>query len=116
MDTTKPKQGRSKRSKNMILSASIEVFAQKRPDETRIDEIKSISGINKQRIYAYFGSKDSLYRQVLLEVCAQAAENKKLIALSENDIPKMTEIIIDSFSTSTFCQKFFLFLSLNPLF
>ncbi|MCD6176029.1 MAG: TetR/AcrR family transcriptional regulator [Planctomycetes bacterium] len=107
MNTTKPKQERSRLSKNKILESAIEIFAQKGPAGTRVDEIEAKAGVNKQRIYAYFGSKDNLYRQVLLKVYAQATENEKLLKLSEKNIPEMTKTIINSF---------FEFHQQNPLF
>ncbi len=97
MNTTRPKQERSRLSKNKILESAIEIFAQKGPAGTRVDEIEAKAGVNKQRIYAYFGSKDNLYRQVLLKVYAQATENERLLKLSEKNIPEMTKTIINSF-------------------
>lgn len=107
MNTTRPKQERSRLSKNKILESAIEIFAQKGPAGTRVDEIEAKAGVNKQRIYAYFGSKDNLYRQVLLKVYAQATENERLLKLSEKNIPEMTKTIINSF---------FEFHQQNPLF
>lgn len=97
MNTTKPKQQRSILSKQKILAAATELFALKGPDGARIDEIEARAGVNKQRIYAYFGSKESLYRQVLLDVYAQAAENEKLLDLQEEDLSQMTQAIIHCF-------------------
>lgn len=107
MNTTKPKQQRSIISRNKILEAATELFASNGPDGTRVDEIEAKSGVNKQRIYAYFGSKDKLYRRVLLKVYAQAAEHEKLLQLSPTDIPNMTNAIINCF---------FDFHKTNPLF
>lgn len=92
-----PKQKRSIRSKETILKAAGKVFAQKGLHGARIDVIAEQAKINKQRIYAYFGPKKNLYRQVLLDVYSQAADNEKLMALTEKDIPNMTRIILDSF-------------------
>ncbi len=92
-----PKQERSKQSRENILQAAEKLFAQKGPDGTRVDDIAISSGINKQRIYAYFGSKIKLYRQVLLNVYSQAATNDMLMALTEADLPEMTSIILNAF-------------------
>lgn len=97
MNTTKPKQERSRLSRDKILASAVEIFAQKGPDGTRIDDIEKKAGVNKQRIYAYFGSKNALYRKVLLQVYTQAAENEKLLKLTEAEIPNMTGVIIHSF-------------------
>ena len=96
-NTVSPKQQRSIKSKQSILKAAEKVFAEKGLHGARIDEIASFSGVNKQRIYAYFGSKDKLYRQVLMAIYSKASENKKLAQLTEKDIPKLTNIIIETF-------------------
>lgn len=44
-----------------ILSAAVEVFAQKGFDGARTDEIASRAGVNKAMIYYYFKSKENLY-------------------------------------------------------
>ena len=106
-NTVTPKQQRSIASKQKILQAATRIFAEKGPNGARIDEISQESGINKQRIYAYFGSKEELYRQTLISVYAQAVENERLLNLREEDIPNMTKIILESF---------FRFHQANPLF
>jgi AcrR family transcriptional regulator len=95
--TVKPKQQRSIQSKEKILKAAEKIFAQKGLHGSRIDGIAKLSKVNKQRIYAYFGSKAKLYRQVLLNVYSQAANNERLTSLTEKDIPDMTAIILKAF-------------------
>jgi len=92
-----PVQERAVKSKEKILSAAETVFSQKGLHGARIDEIAQISKVNKQRIYAYFGSKKGLYREILMKVYSLAATNEKILSLSEEAIPKMTRIIIESF-------------------
>jgi AcrR family transcriptional regulator len=92
-----PTQQRSIKSKEKILAAAESVFVQKGLHGARIDEISQLACVNKQRIYAYFGSKKKLYRQVLLKVYSLAATNEKIINLTEDDIPNMTLTIIESF-------------------
>lgn len=95
--TVRPKQERSIISRQKILDAAETVFSEKGLHGARIDEIAKLSNVNKQRIYAYFGSKDSLYRQVLLNVYSLAAKNEKIMAMTENDIPNMTMITLKAF-------------------
>jgi TetR/AcrR family transcriptional regulator len=92
-----PTQQRAVKSKESILGAAETVFSQKGLHGARIDEIATIASVNKQRIYAYFGSKKSLYHQVLLKVYSLAASSEKILALSEKDIPNMTLLIIENF-------------------
>jgi AcrR family transcriptional regulator len=92
-----PTQERSIKSRDDILAAAENVFAQKGFHGARIDEIAKLASVNKQRIYAYFGSKKYLYRQVLLKVYSLAATNEKILSLNQDDIPSMTGMIVESF-------------------
>lgn len=58
----------SQKSKQDILSAAEILFAQKGIYGTRVDEIAREANINKRMIYEYFGSKEELYKAVLVEV------------------------------------------------
>jgi len=92
-----PVQQRAVKSKESILDAAETIFSQKGLHGARIDEIATIASVNKQRIYAYFGSKKNLYHQVLLQVYSLAASSEKILALTEKDIPNMTLTIIENF-------------------
>jgi AcrR family transcriptional regulator len=94
--TTVPIQQRSLRSRDAILEAAEHIFSQKGFDGATVDEIAEYAGINKQRIYAYFGSKIQLYRQILIRVYGQAAHYKPLMSISEKDVKKLTAIILKS--------------------
>jgi len=48
-----------------ILQAATKVFAHKGFDGARVDAIAASAKINKQRLYHYFGNKDSLFTAVL---------------------------------------------------
>jgi len=95
--TVSPKQQRSIRTKARIFRAGAQLFAARGPDGARIDEIARSAGVNKERIYAYFGSKAGLYREVLIDVYTRAAHNKRLLALTEGDIETMTGTVVDTF-------------------
>jgi TetR/AcrR family transcriptional regulator len=95
--TVSPKQRRAVRTKARIFRAGAELFAAKGPAGARVDEIAQLAGVNKERIYAYFGSKGGLYREVLIDVYARAAHNKRLLALTEDDIETMTGTVVDTF-------------------
>ena len=97
IQTIVPTQDRARLTKDKIFAAALKVFAQKGPAGARIDEIADLAGVNKQRIYAYFGSKQELYRGVLIDVYSSAAANKRLMALGENEIADMTAVIVDVF-------------------
>ena len=54
------------KSKAAILRAAEAEFAGKGFFGARVDEIAAKADINKRMIYAYFGDKEALYNQVLL--------------------------------------------------
>lgn len=56
---------RSEQSQQQILAAAEVEFAEKGLAGARVDEIAEESGVNKQMIYYYYGSKEDLYLAVL---------------------------------------------------
>jgi TetR/AcrR family transcriptional regulator len=52
-------------ARNAILAAAREEFSAKGLTGARVNEIAARSGVNKQLIYYYFGSKEDLYRTAL---------------------------------------------------
>ena len=58
----------AQQSRRDILAAAERIFGEKGFYGARIDEIARASGLNKQMIYVYYGSKEELYRQVLVEI------------------------------------------------
>lgn len=88
-------QPRALRTKRKILNTAIRVFARKGLEGARIDELAAAAQANRQRIYAYFGSKEKLFNAAMLEVFVKAsAEDEKLLELGEKDIPNLTEILL----------------------
>jgi TetR/AcrR family transcriptional regulator len=63
--TKKRKRRDSQKSAKRLLLAAAEVFAERGPDATTVDEVCQKAGLNKRMIYHYFGSKAGLYREVL---------------------------------------------------
>jgi TetR/AcrR family transcriptional regulator len=55
-------------SRDRILQAALQEFANKGIDGARVDEIARISGANKNMIYHYFKSKEKLFIAVLENV------------------------------------------------
>jgi len=75
----------SQKSKEDILRAAEEEFAEKGIYGTRVDEIAKKANINKRMIYEYFGSKEELYKAVLAEVYGRLSREE--IGLLSEDIP-----------------------------
>ncbi|MGY0020999.1 TetR family transcriptional regulator [Streptomyces sp. cg35] len=61
------------RTKRLLLEAAVTEFAEHGPQGARVDRVASAAGVNKERIYQYFGNKKSLFNAVLEAELAQAA-------------------------------------------
>ncbi|MDQ0680140.1 AcrR family transcriptional regulator [Arthrobacter pascens] len=53
------------RTKALLLGAATEEFSEKGLAGARVDRIAAAAGVNKERIYQYFGKKDDLFDAVL---------------------------------------------------
>jgi AcrR family transcriptional regulator len=88
-------QLRARKTKEKILLTAMRLFAKTGFQGTKIDDLASAAKVNRQRIYAYFGSKEKLFQAAMLEVFAKAnAEDDKLLKLGEKDLPQLTEILL----------------------
>ena len=77
------RQRNSQKSKEDILKAAEIKFAEKGIYGTRVDDIAQAANINKRMIYEYFGSKEDLYKAVLVEVYSRLSR-QEMILLSED--------------------------------
>ena len=95
----------SEKSRSSILSAATHMFAEKGLYGARIDEIAKASGLNKNMIYVYFGSKEDLYLAVLTELYG------KMEKVEDGILEKglMGEALVEEIIGS-----YFDFLSANP--
>ncbi len=55
-------------TRERILAAAEEEFSEKGFYGARVDEIAAVADLNKRMLYAHFGSKEGLYRAVLVSV------------------------------------------------
>ncbi|MFF1882732.1 TetR/AcrR family transcriptional regulator [Pseudarthrobacter sp. NPDC058196] len=55
----------TERTRELLLAAATEEFSAKGLAGARVDRIAAAAGINKERIYQYFGKKDELFDAVL---------------------------------------------------
>ena len=58
----------AQKSREKIIAAAIEVYAEKGKHGVRMEEIAEAAGINKAMVYYYFGNRNNLYRSVLKSV------------------------------------------------
>ncbi|MCU4504043.1 TetR family transcriptional regulator [Acinetobacter sp. WU_MDCI_Abxe161] len=73
-------------TKQKILDAAIGEFAKYGPDGTTVDKIAKIAGVNKERIYNYFGAKRELFDVVLSNELIKVAQSVPLKSFAEEDI------------------------------
>lgn len=72
-------------TKQKILEAAENAFAEKGFYGARVDEIAEAAEANKRMIYAYFGDKENLYIAVLDTVYQRLAESEEKLLLEETD-------------------------------
>lgn len=105
MKEKEKRQRDSQKSREDILKAAEEEFSDKGLYGTRVDEIARKANINKRMIYEYFGSKEELYKAVLVEVYSRLSRREaKLLSKEEPYQEKIRDII----------RLYFEFLQENP--
>lgn len=91
-------QERSLRTRDAILAAASEEFASQGFAGARIDAIAQRSQANKQRIYAYYGNKDGLFRAVQADAMAKlVACEEAILARAEGDPAHLTDHLRDGY-------------------
>jgi AcrR family transcriptional regulator len=73
-------------TKRKIVDAATTEFTQRGPDGTTVERIAKLAGVNKERVYNYFGGKSELFALVLREQLARAAQNVPLESFAAEDI------------------------------
>jgi AcrR family transcriptional regulator len=76
---------RSERTQQLILAAAEVEFADKGLAGARVDVIAEKSGVNKQMIYYYYGSKEDLYLEVLERAYAAMRRSERELNLADLD-------------------------------
>lgn len=89
-------------SRESILAAGLEEFAERGLDGARIDQLAKRAGINIRMIYHYFGSKDGLYTAVVERAFLQLREREKELDLVHSTpwgaIVRLTDFTFDFFN------------------
>ena len=91
-------QQRAQETRKKILAAAVSVYSSKGLNGATVDDIAAEAKVNKQRLYAYFGSKKQLFEAALLDVFQQvelfsASTVKRAAAHPE----KLTDILLRGF-------------------
>lgn len=85
------------KSKAAILLSAEHEFAQKGFFGARVDEIAAKAQINKRMIYAYFGDKEELYNQVLLNTYSKMEEVESDLVKQNLQGTELVEKIISTY-------------------
>lgn len=76
----------TERTKRKILDAAVAEFAEHGPDGTTVERIAKAAGVNKERVYNYFGGKRELFSHVLREELAKVAEAVPVESFAVEDV------------------------------
>lgn len=81
-------------TKKRLIDAAFDEFAERGLAGARVDRIAAAASANKQAIYAYFGSKDDLFRAVLAERCDAIFD---AVPFDPTDLPSFAGGLFDYF-------------------
>ena len=91
-------QQRAQETRRKILEAAVKVFSAKGLKGATVDEIAVTAGVNKQRLYAYYGSKQKLFEASLLHVFQQAELfSEETVKQAQAHPENLTEILLRGF-------------------
>ncbi|MFE2151466.1 TetR family transcriptional regulator [Streptomyces lavendulae] len=82
----------SSATKARILAAAFDEFAEYGIAGARVDRIADTAGANKRMIYVYYGNKEGLFDQVLLQAVEQGAES---VPFDAENLPRYVGAIFD---------------------
>jgi AcrR family transcriptional regulator len=105
------------KSREKILSASLELFANKGYDATSIESIATKAGISKGLIYNYYESKKSILLAIFEDAIAQGEsmiEKQKGAGSVQHRVEGMIEMYFDLLQGSPEYLKLLMVISLQP--
>ena len=73
-------------TRRRILRAATAEFAERGRDGTTLTRVASLAGVNKERVYAYFGDKQALWETVLTGELERLAASVRLQGVGLEDI------------------------------
>jgi AcrR family transcriptional regulator len=85
-------------TRDLILSAAMEVFAEKGYHETTVDDIAKRAGIGKGSIYRYFPSKEALFN-ALIESRIELLDNaiREIIQKDDQDVTQIIAQCVETY-------------------
>ena len=85
----------TERTKRLILDAAVSEFATFGPEAARMDRIATTAGVNKERIYSYFGNKQQMFAIVLSRELERLAEAVPLDEEVASDLAEYAGRVFD---------------------
>ncbi|MER7548006.1 TetR family transcriptional regulator [Actinomadura sp.] len=85
----------TQRTRRLILDAAVAEFAAQGPEAARMDRIAAEAGVNKERIYSYFGNKRQLFAIVLTKELERLAEAVPLDEETASDLGEYAGRVFD---------------------
>lgn len=82
-------------TKRKIVEAATAEFAKTGPDGTTIERIAKAAGVNKERVYAYYGGKPQLFAHVLRQQLTTAAQDVPADMTSSDGIAEYAGRLFD---------------------
>ncbi|WP_306362789.1 TetR/AcrR family transcriptional regulator [Nocardia sp. CC227C] len=82
-------------TKRRLLEAAVQEFAERGPAGARVAAIATRAGINKERIYQYFGDKQGLFDAVLTDQLEQLAAASPLSAADAGQLADYAGHVFD---------------------
>ncbi|MDR8408240.1 TetR family transcriptional regulator [Nonomuraea sp. 3-1Str] len=85
----------TERTRQLLLDAAVQEFAEHGPAGARLDRVASTAGVNKERIYQYFGNKEQLFAAVLTSALERLAEAVPMDDRLAADLPEYAGRVYD---------------------
>jgi AcrR family transcriptional regulator len=82
-------------TKRKIIDAAAHEFTVRGPDGTTMERIAKLAGVNKERVYNYFGSKPELFEVVLREKLAVVSETVPVDSFTPDGIGEYAGRLFD---------------------
>lgn len=82
-------------TKRRIMQAATTEFAEYGPDGTTVERIARRAGVNKERVYNYFGDKRTLFATVLRDELANVARAVPVASFATEDIGEYAGRVYD---------------------
>ncbi|MEU4823549.1 TetR family transcriptional regulator [Actinomadura sp. NPDC023710] len=83
------------KTKRLILDAAVSEFAAYGPEAARMDRIAATAGVNKERIYSYFGNKRQMFAIVLTTELQRLAKAVPLDEKAAGDLGEYAGQVFD---------------------